>query len=171
MAKKPIKINRERGKRLEIMIKRLGMTQTAFAASINYSGELISQIINGHKNLTESAIDIIVEKYPDYLREWLMGYGDIECATQEDKDKHEVYSYVQNSLARETWFKDSANLAGYSFKVSVNNENSFCPDFEYTLKKDGSSLVITKDNLIALEDEIIRFVGFRLGELFRKEGN
>lgn len=60
------------GDRLDIFIKSLGITQKEFAKNVITSDIFISQIINGHSNLTVKMAYRIAEAYPRLNKEWLL---------------------------------------------------------------------------------------------------
>ena len=76
MARKPVKINPIRGKRLKLLIEEQGITQSELKDRIFISQQTISKIINGKANLTETTARIIADAFPgsEYTFEKLMGY-------------------------------------------------------------------------------------------------
>lgn len=82
MARLPVKINHERGKRLKELCEKKGITQNELAKEIHISQQTISKIVNGKANLTEYTAQLITAAYPDseYTFEKLMAF-DTEIQT------------------------------------------------------------------------------------------
>lgn len=76
MSRKKTEINPIRAERVKTLIEREGIKQTAFAEKIHMTQQNVSRIINRKNALTEETARQIVEKFPDYRIEWLMGYDD-----------------------------------------------------------------------------------------------
>lgn len=190
MARPEVIINPVRGENLKKLIEMEGLKQKEFAASINYSSEMISQIIHGHKNLNEYIIDAIVEKYPKYNKQWLLGLSDYP--TEQEKAYGELGATIERLADKEKWFAYSASLVGMMYKqrlvnpndpkgkVILNddddcpwvdeNGNEVFPELKHELISEDGTLALENDEVTALEDEILRFISFRLGEVFRMKG-
>lgn len=82
MGRKKAEIIQKRAERLKILIGREkkirhgDFSQIKFAESINMTQENVSRIIQMHHALTEETARHIIEQYPDYRIEWLLGYDD-----------------------------------------------------------------------------------------------
>lgn len=82
MGRKKAEINPIRAERLKILIDREkkirhgDFSQIKFAESINMAQRNVSRIIQMHHGLTEETARHIIEQYPDYRIEWLLGYDD-----------------------------------------------------------------------------------------------
>lgn len=79
-----------RADRLKEMIKREGKTQTEFGQfsdGTTISQQTISGIIHSHIALTEQTARLIINAYPEYRLEWLLGYDDF--MTHADLEAHE----------------------------------------------------------------------------------
>lgn len=76
MGKKRGEINPICGERLKIVAKEQKMSQIEFAKVLFITPEHLSAIIHGRKSLTEATAKLVVENYPEYRIEWLLGYSD-----------------------------------------------------------------------------------------------
>jgi transcriptional regulator with XRE-family HTH domain len=126
MARKTIKINPERGKRLNQWLKHIEMTQLVLADKTGYSQQLISGIITGKKNLTFDAAKLISEKTQgkeivggvEKVRpEWLMCLDDYMThqemfhskETIIDNAIHAVDILISEILEKHGYCKDTLN--------------------------------------------------------------
>jgi transcriptional regulator with XRE-family HTH domain len=68
-----------KGERLREIIEDLGLTQTAFARKIGLKAAYVTNIVNGHKELSGSVLESIAEKYAGvYNIGWLIsGQGEM----------------------------------------------------------------------------------------------
>ncbi len=82
MARKPVKINALRGKRLKTLCDEQGISQAKLSEMINISQQTISKIVNGNANLTEATARRISEVFPGYTFDHLMAF-DQELNTYE----------------------------------------------------------------------------------------
>lgn len=74
MARPRVEIQRKRGENLKQLCRDEGISQAALANMIHISQQTISKICTGKATLTEQTAKLIVEKYPQYRLEWLLGY-------------------------------------------------------------------------------------------------
>lgn len=74
MSRNKVPIEPIRGKRLKKLIEDQGLTQKEFADKVNLTQQTVSKIINGKANLTEGVAREIVELFPSYGYEYLMGF-------------------------------------------------------------------------------------------------
>lgn len=71
-------IDKEKGIRLELFVNSLNIKHKAFAARVGTSNKFVSQIINGHSNLTTDMAYRIGKAYPELNKEWLLkGEGEM----------------------------------------------------------------------------------------------
>lgn len=74
MPRKAVEIRSIRSERLKTLIDEQGITQAMLSAKIFISQQTISKIINGKANLTEETARKIIEAYPGYSLDYLMGF-------------------------------------------------------------------------------------------------
>lgn len=77
MGKRRTEINPIRAERVKQIIEREGMTQQDFAKAVHHAQQNISKIINLKNALTEGTAQDIVNVFPKYNLEWLLGYSDV----------------------------------------------------------------------------------------------
>jgi len=85
-AKKVAIINQKSVERLRTLLDREDLKQYQLADMIASAPETISAIMNFRKPLTSSMANRIIEVFPDYRYEWLMGDGDDSIATKKDAE-------------------------------------------------------------------------------------
>lgn len=76
MSKYSVTISPKRVERVKELMKREKITQSALAKKIGYTQQGISRMLVAKTGIAESTIEEIVKAYPDYRKEWLMGYDD-----------------------------------------------------------------------------------------------
>lgn len=71
-------IDKQKGIRLETFINSLNIKHKLFAERVGTSNKFVSQIINGHNNLTTDMAYRIGKSYPQLNKEWLLhGEGEM----------------------------------------------------------------------------------------------
>ncbi len=158
MARKKTEVNAIRGERLGKLLKKNGIDQNDFAATIGYTEEHISYIINGKRNLTESAAKRVVSLIPGTRIEWLMGYDKYE--TEFEKGFSEFAEWDNEWKNRLNSVRVLAYLAGYEINLfPENNGMDLDAVFShiksgYQISKDGKVLghcPLEHFNLLALD--------------------
>ena len=105
MARPKVEINPICGKRLKQICREQGITQFQLSQMINLSQQGISAIVNGHASLTGEMANRVIEKFPQYRIEWLLGHDDIP--TEE---------YVQ-SIKKTMLLRDRLMEEGYNQEI------------------------------------------------------
>lgn len=82
MGRPRIKINPKRGQRLKQLCISENITFKSLADSIPISAQSISEIVNGKASLTEQVARRVVELFPKYRFEWLMGFDDFKTEAE-----------------------------------------------------------------------------------------
>lgn len=82
MSKKERITNPKQGENLKTVLIEQKLTQKKAAELFNYSEQHICNVIKGNRQLSLEFADRVIEKYPNYRREWLLG--------QDDAITHEV---------------------------------------------------------------------------------
>ncbi len=101
MGRKKAEINPIRAERLKILIDREkkirhgDFSQIKFAESINMAQQNVSRIIQMHQALYEQTARHIIEQYPNYRIEWLLGYDDYMTLADWKSAYYENLSYSE----------------------------------------------------------------------------
>ena len=74
MSRSRTEINPERAERVKTLIERENITQQEFAERIYQSQQNVSRIINLKSALTEQTADAIIKAFPEYRKQWILGY-------------------------------------------------------------------------------------------------
>ena len=83
MSRKRTEINSIRAERFKIIISREKITQTELQGMIHLSQQSISRIVQSKQALTEETAQAIINVFPDYRIEWLLGYDDTMLVSDE----------------------------------------------------------------------------------------
>ena len=97
MSKKPTEKNPVRAERVKIIMKREKINQTKLAAMIPQTQQNISRILTGKQPLTEANAKRIIELFPGYRLQWLLGYDNV--MTQTDRLRTLIHNRVDTAEA------------------------------------------------------------------------
>ena len=108
MSRKKTEINPVRAERVKKIIELEGISQQDFAKRIPMTQQNVSRIVNQKVALTEETAKDIVEAFPKYRVEWLLGYED--NMTLDDK-LTDVASMIDDAKAVEIMLAIRAGTA------------------------------------------------------------
>ena len=111
MSKKPSEINPVPATRLKELINREKIQQQELADYICMSQQSISRIIQKKQSLTDHTARAIIDVFPDYRIEWLLGYDDLVTHADENRMLvnnmigtaeaiHQVIQFVTDDICR-----------------------------------------------------------------------
>lgn len=86
MARKKVEINPICGDRLKQICREQGITQLQLSNMIHLSQQGVSAIVNHHASLTGEMASRVIDVFPQYRIEWLLGYDD--APTSDDVQAH-----------------------------------------------------------------------------------
>lgn len=175
MARKKGEINPVCGRHLRELIKEKGESNISIANKFGYTPEHISQIIRGHKRLTESFAEALSREYPDYSIEYLLGI-------REYKSESHLISELIRTEAKEskylfTGLSAFATLTGYL--IYPPQLETDCSDIAkaimvekrgYEIRKDGQTVELNFDDFRQFENEVCDFVELKLKHLLQEKG-
>ena len=173
-------------KRLEEFLKEVTnvtgqrITQTGINKLTGISQQTISKIMNGHANLTETTAQVIVDAFPevDWRYQYLLGYDDYK--TEKELTLAPLFQAHRDSNLLSIGFYAYAKLCDISIsdrwdevrEIPKTGSTTFGEALGnlYTLSYNGKKVTLGLEEMSQLENEIYRFVKFRLMELFDGEG-
>lgn len=163
MSRKKTEMNPIRTERVKTLLNHAGITQKDLADRIFMTQQNISRIVQKKQPLTEETARLIIQSFPEYRIEWLLGYDDIML-------KKDLIPTKYNKLRTEkdTLEKSILSLIRLSdFQIDLKSiENA--EDLHNFLKKyctitrDGKSITFSVEDLNAFENEICDYIEFRL---------
>ena len=115
MSKRKTEVKAIRAKRLKELIDAEGLTQKAFAKKVNYSQQLISDVVNMKTALTEATAEEIISSFPKYSVEWLLGLTDHKNNAEAFRDSINQMNEAGQLL--NTALVSLAALAGYKVRL------------------------------------------------------
>lgn len=74
MSKAKVEPQSIRAERLKEIIKNERLTQSSLADKVGVTQQSISRIMQGKQALTEGMVNRIINTFPEYDKEWLLGY-------------------------------------------------------------------------------------------------
>lgn len=179
MARPAIKINPKRAERLKIVIDDKKITQKHLSELTGISQQAISAMVNGKTNVTETTARAVVDIFPEYRFEWLMGYID-------DKNAAAQLERICNELNCEanllfTGLAAFAKLNGYDVELTSpahghDGTSASVEDYlrmireGYTFKHASHSIQLSLEEMNQFENEICDIVGLSLKHLFKRKG-
>ena len=149
----PPAIKNQRKENLKRVIIETGYDgkQWAFAKTIlKCSKEHLSAVINGHKNLTESAAQTIHDKFPEYSMDYLLGYTKTKNGLSQD-DTREISNAVNARF--NNWEAAENLLFWHGYRVTDGEESEIIITAQNGKKKhmkskDYLSLLNTINDLV-----------------------
>ena len=164
------KLSQKRAKRItELMIDegygRTGETGTGgdFAAKIGMKPQNFSRTMK--RNITDKTCQQIINAFPKYNLQWLLGYSDIktnkekffvgiqELETETQLLDNGLYSFTQVS----GFTVDISPMDGSIDEILHSIKSHYC-----TISKDDKSITLSLEDLRHFENEICDYVEFRL---------
>jgi transcriptional regulator with XRE-family HTH domain len=155
-----VEINPKQGKRLKELCIEEEITQAQLGREINYSQQTISKIVQGKAPLQPYIAEQIIEKFPSYRREWLLGLDDWK--TEEEMQEAIFRIAWGESEKEEDIFADFMFCLGFKFVPNPipqwkceQDEQNACDFSEWMANPKSCNITNTK-NVIAqcsLEDK------------------
>ena len=111
MGNKAINPHPEKIERVIMLMNRENLSQTKLAKKMGISQQRVSEFLTS-KKISSYYMDKIKAAFPEYISEWLDGYGDPEIATKEDllRKKFDSYSPPATDLTDFFAALDSTDL-------------------------------------------------------------
>ncbi|MBQ6519717.1 MAG: helix-turn-helix transcriptional regulator [Anaerolineaceae bacterium] len=172
MSRKKTEMNPVRSDRVKKIIEIEKLTQKEFGKRIGYTQQNISRIVQKKQPLTEEAARLIVETFPKYRIEWLLGYDDHMTtadaflnAIQEINEEGRLLHQGFFSLAKLSNFQiDITPLSGESGTIAdtFRNMKKYC-----TIARDGKTVTLTLSELNDFENELCEYVELRLSHMMK----
>lgn len=171
MGRPKTEINPKRAERLKELIKAEGITQTQFAGSVGMSQQNISRIITKKHALTEETARTIIDHYPKYPLEWLLGYEDymtvadkLVAELSQAQEESDFMTFALIGLARLSGFTvDPAEQQSDNSPQSVINAIKK----SVTFSRDGRSVSLSLAELNDFENELCDYVEMRLKHMIK----
>ena len=177
MSRKRTEINPKRAERLKTLIdheKDLhggDFSQTAFAKSIHMTQQNVSRSIQMRQGLTEETARHIIEQYPDYRIEWLLGYDDY--MTTADYLLAVTAQCQAEEQVMNTAFFGLARLSGFSMELNRKYYDNSLEGLFQTIKsavtfsRDGKSVTLSLADINEIENELCDIVEARLKRMLK----
>lgn len=170
MGRKRTLINPVRAKRLKALIEAEGITQTEFAESLYRSQQSISRIITGKNALTEETAKEIIEKFPRYRLEWLLGYD--PYMTQLDLNVATLEKGMEETDILHSGVNVFLHLSGYSISPAYENDGTLEGTVKaitsgYVISRDGQSITLDLLQFNQFANKISDYVDFELQHMIR----
>lgn len=187
MPRPKVKINPICGKRLKELCKEQKITQTKLSEIIFITQQTLSKIVNGECSLTEQTARKIVNIFPIYRIEWLMGLDDYKTEAEachpllkESLDGGEAVRLLFASFGYMVTIESLVPLDYFNRLTTTEIKtqwNEIKTDIER--QENNRRIYIRKSGNIVgecsalefniLTDEIIRFAKFRLSEICKTD--
>lgn len=180
MARKPSQKNPKSRERLIQIIQEQGLTQADFASRAYTSSSTITQIKTGKIGLSRDTAEAIIQAFPDYRIEWLLGFDDIKTHTEYDAYESlslhlafENYEKRQQIIRNRQLRRDKEKLkavvalgkaAGYDIKYHDGDCISFYCLFPDAIEKDLTEHIkvfMDEQETMDFVSEIFEFVKWR----------
>ena len=176
MGRPKTEIKPKPAERLKMLCDDEGITQKDLSKKIHISPQTISKIINQRSSLTEDNAKRIIDLYPKYRFEWLMGYDPYKTTSELNLA---ILSQAQQEGDKLLLgLQAFASLCGYeiSLPLSANGSKDAMEIVEaiklgYAINRKGKTVYISIDNMNRLQNEICDFVEFKLKKIVEEVDN
>ena len=171
-----------RAERIKELMRREKLSQAKLGKRLYKEQQNISRILKSAK-ISEETIDCIVDAFPSYRKQWLLGYDDIPTVEELERRK------VQSLLALNTAHKESDLLfLGSCAFASLNGYIIEAPDIEgereveevisairdgYTIKRGKERIKLSVEEMNRFENMLCNLASSAFTFLFdqRRENN
>lgn len=163
------KLSQKRAKRIKELMTdegygRTGETGTGgdFATKIGMKAQNLSRTMK--RNITDKTCQQIINAFPKYNLQWLLGYSDIKL--NRDLFISEIQKAETESQLLDNGLLSFTQLSGFTVDFSpidgsieeiIHSIESHC-----TISKDDKSITLSLEDLRHFENEICDYVEFRL---------
>ena len=169
-------IKPEPAERLKMLCDDEGITQKDLSKKIHISPQTISKIMNKRASLTEDNAKRIIDIYPKYRFEWLMGYDPYK--TRSDLNFAILSHAEQQGDKLLLGLQSFASLSGYEISCPLSSSDSKAVKeivdaikLGYEINHHGKTAFISIDNMNRLQNEICDFVEFKLKKIVEEEND
>ena len=170
MSRTKTEINPKRAENVKKLIEAEKITQTELADRIHMTQQNISRIVQMKQPLTEETARLIIEAFPEYRIEWLLGYDD-SMTHYEWADNVQL---MKDLVADSMWgiIEKSLNKEGKSLKFvhrsgqHVDSSERLRADCYYSVvDRDGNELKrLTALEMVQFEEKIQEYCDFITGK-------
>lgn len=170
MSRTKTEINPKRAENVKKLIEAEKITQTELADRIHMTQQNISRIVQMKQPLTEETARLIIEAFPEYRIEWLLGYDD-SMTHYEWADNVQL---MKDLVADSMWgiIEKSLNKEGKSLKFvhrtgqHVDSSERLRADCYYSVvDRDGNELKrLTALEMVEFEEKIQEYCDFMTGK-------
>lgn len=170
MSRTKTEINPKRAENVKKLIEAEKITQTELADRIHMTQQNISRIVQMKQPLTEETARLIIEAFPEYRIEWLLGYDD-SMTHYEWADNVQL---MKDLVADSMWgiIEKSLNKEGKSLKFvhrsgqHVDSSERLRADCYYSVvDRDGNELKrLTALEMVQFEEKIQEYCDFMTGK-------
>lgn len=170
MSRKKTEINPKRAENVKKLIEAEKITQTELADRIHMTQQNISRIVQMKQPLTEETARLIIEAFPEYRIEWLLGYDD-SMTHYEWADNVQL---MKDLVADSMWgiIEKSLNKEGKSLKFvhrtgqHVDSSERLRADCYYSIVDcEGNELKrLTALEMVQFEEKIQEYCDFMTGK-------
>ena len=170
MGRKPTIINPVRAKRLKALIDAEGLTQAKFAKEIHRTQQSVSRIINGKDPLTDDTVDGIIQKFPRYRRDWLLGYD--PYMTQNELNVATLQKGMTEADLLDKGVKIFLTLSGYDVAPAYESDGTIegivkAETSGYVISRDGQSIPLDILKFNQFANKINDYVDFELQHMIK----
>lgn len=170
MSRTKTEINPKRAENVKKLIEAEKITQTELADRIHMTQQNISRIVQMKQPLTEETARLIIEAFPEYRIEWLLGYDD-SMTHYEWADNVQL---MKDLVADSMWgiIEKSLNKEGKSLKFvhrsgqHVDSSERLRADCYYSVvDREGNELKrLTALEMVQFEEKIQEYCDFMTGK-------
>ena len=170
MSRTKTEINPKRAENVKKLIETEKITQTELADRIHMTQQNISRVVQMKQPLTEETARLIIEAFPEYRIEWLLGYDD-SMTHYEWADNVQL---MKDLVADSMWgiIEKSLNKEGKSLKFvhrtgqHVDSSERLRADCYYSIvDREGNELKrLTALEMVQFEEKIQEYCDFMTGK-------
>ena len=169
MGRPKVKINPKWGNNLKTLCAENGISQLTLAEKVSVSQQTISRIIQGRNSLTRDMAERIIDAFPEYRIQWLLGEDDCkthsERKNQQTKELEALFQKTKKKVAdRKQLLYTIAELCGFNivlYSEEFGHEN-------YIIRKGKSEKMVSGEILDEIVDELLTISKFHFDRINRR---
>lgn len=192
MSRPPVKINVKRCNRLKQIIDETKVKQCRLSELTGISQQAISNMVQCKANVTETTARAVVEVFPQYNFEWLMGQSDYKTAMQQRLSTHipgfiakKTEENAVNGFMKAYGLYFAANIPGIPTNMSIEELSGLSPQkyemligntkakVEFALCREKSQeivAILSQQEYNNFVSDINDYVEFKFDKLFKQKG-
>jgi DNA-binding XRE family transcriptional regulator len=180
MARPKVEVREIPCKRFNQILEETKVSQKWLSEHIFISVQTISGMKHGSANVSSETARRIVQIFPQYSYEWLMGYTDYKNQSEkfgalisEGQNEADLLLRGLIAFAKLTGYKIGLKSPAHGPNETSASAENWVKMFRdgYTIQKDGQTVNLSLEEMNLFENEVCDFVELKLKHLLKQKGD